>query len=407
MLKIIKAKYLLPCDEAFSVIKNGALVFDEEIISVGEFDKLSAKFPDAELIKTSKNALILPAFINAHTHLEFSANSYTLEFGDFLMWLKSVIKHRESLSAAAKEKLILENLKKMARTGTGSIGEISSFGSDLSACVKSDLRVVFFNEILGANEAFNETKKGEFEARLKESLKHQSKHFLPAISLHSPYSLNLDLAKFALNLAKKHNMLISTHFLESVYEKIWLERGTGGFKEWLANFTPNPAPNYTPQDFIALFKEQKTLFTHCVFLKDFSLLDAKYHSITHCAVSNRLLCRKTLNLHKALGSGLNIHLGTDGLSSNNSLSMLDELRANLLIHSHEKPEILAQKLLIMATKKGGEALGLNAGELRRGKLADFSVFEVSECPKNQLALQFILNAKEVTNLFIGGKECSF
>ncbi len=407
MLKIIKARYILPCDETFSVLENAAFVFDEKIIEVGKFESLIKKYPAAKLIKTPKNSLILPAFINTHTHLEFSANAYTLEFGDFLKWLKSVIKSRDNLSKSAKEELILQKLSQMARSGTATIGEISSFGSDLSACVKSNLRVVFFNEILGVNEEFNEAKKAEFLKRFQASLKYVNERFSPAISLHSPYSLNLNLAKFALSLAKKHKMLVSSHFLESAYEKKWLLNAQGGFKKWLLNFSKNPKPNYTPQSFVNLFKNQKTLFTHCVFLDDFSLLDKNLHSITHCAMSNRLLCNKTLNLKKALNSGLNINLGTDGLSSNNSLSMLDEMRANLAIHSSLKPEILAQKLLLMATNKGAKALNLNAGEIKAGKLADFSVFKISECEKEQLPLQFILNAKEVSNLFIGGKECRF
>ncbi|HEF9964836.1 TPA: amidohydrolase family protein, partial [Campylobacter coli] len=73
-------------------------------------------------------------------------------------------------------------------------------------------------------------------------------------------------------------------------------------------------------EFIQLFKGVRTLFTHCVYLKEMDLLDKNLHSITHCAFSNRLLSQKTFDLKKALKSGLNIHLGTDGLSSNISLS---------------------------------------------------------------------------------------
>lgn len=407
MLKIIKAKYLFLCDANFTILKDKAIVFDEKIIQINDFEILNKKYPTAKLIQTPKNTLILPAFINTHTHLEFSANSYTLEFGDFLTWLKSVINARSALNEAAKQDLILKTLSKMARTGTGTVGEISSFGSDLKACARSNLRIIFFNEILGANEEFNETKKNEFLQRFKASLEYKNELFIPAISLHSPYSLNFNLAQFALNLAKKHKMLVSAHFLESIYEKKWLQNAQGGFKKWLKNFSKNPKPNYTPQSFTSLFKDQKTLFTHCVFLDDFTLLNKKLHSITHCAVSNRLLCNKTLNLKKALKSGLNIHLGTDGLSSNNSLSMLDEMRANLFIHSSFKPQNLAKELILMTTLKPAQALGLDLGELKVGKIADLSVFEVSECKLEQLPLQFILHAKEVSNLFIGGKECRF
>ena len=57
----------------------------------------------------------MPAFINPHVHLEFSANRTTLEYGDFLKWLKSVINSRDELSKEAKNAAIkkqIEILKK-------------------------------------------------------------------------------------------------------------------------------------------------------------------------------------------------------------------------------------------------------------------------------------------------------
>lgn len=404
---LIQARYIFVCDEAFNILENKAFVFDENFKEFGEFKILRAKYPKAKLIKTPQNSLILPAFINPHTHLEYSANSYTLEYGDFIKWLSSVIKSRETLSKEAKNELILNMLKSMQKSGTATIGEISSFGSDLQACVQSSMRVVFFNEILGANEEFLEAKKSEFMQRFKASLKHKSELFIPALSIHSPYSTHIELAKFITDLAKKENLLLSTHFLESKHELDWLRTKKGKFKKWLSFSSKNPQPFYDEKSFITLFKGLRTLFTHCVFLQDFNLLDKNLHSITHCAYSNRLLSKKSFNLNKALKNKLNVHLGTDGLSSNISLSMLDEMRANLLIHKDLALEKLASRLILMATLYPARALNLNLGELKPGKIADFSVFEVKECQIKQLALQFILNAKEVTKLFIKGKQCQF
>ncbi|TKX31583.1 aminofutalosine deaminase family hydrolase [Campylobacter estrildidarum] len=406
---IISARYIFLCDENFTILENQALVFESQILKLGKLEDLLKKYPKAQWIKTDQNSIILPAFINPHTHLEFSANSTTLHFGEFLIWLKSVIKSRSFLSAKAKEELILKNIKKMQRSGVGTIGEISSFGSDLTSCLKASengMRVIFFNEILGTNEEQIEEKKAEFLQRFENSLKYKSEFFIPAISVHSAYSTHPKLAHFALDIARKYDLLVSTHFLESRAENNWLRKAQGGFKKWLENFIPDPKPFYTPKDYIKLFKGVKTLFTHCVYLKEYEWLDKNYHSITHCAFSNRLLSQKTFNLKKALQSGLNIHLGTDGLSSNISLSILDEMRTNLLIHQREDLLNLASKLLQMATLYPAKALNLNTGEIRVGKNADFSVFNLGECEKKQAPLQFILNAKEVQKIFIKGRECN-
>lgn len=407
---IINAKYIFLCDEKFSILDNQAFVFKEKILEFNTLKNLQIKYPNAKLIKTSKNSLILPTFINTHAHLEFSSNSTTLHFGNFLTWLKSVINSRSSLNAQAKEELILQSIKEMQRSGTATIGEISSFGNDLKACFKASkkgMRIVFFNEILGTNESQIEEKKAEFLKRFEKSLKIKNDFFIPAISIHSPYSTHPKLVEFALDLAKKQNLFVSTHFLESKAENSWLRKANGGFKKWLGSFTANPAPFYTPNEFVKLFKGVRTLFTHCVYLKEYEWFDKNLHFISHCAFSNRLLSQKSFDLKRALKSGLNVHLGTDGLSSNISLSMLDEMRANLLIHKDFELKSLAKKLLLMATLYPAKALALNLGSLERGKSADFSVFELGECEKAQAPLQFILNAKEVEKLFIKGKECRF
>lgn len=404
---LISCKKMFVCDEKFSILENQAFVFEEKILEFGTLKNLQKKYPHAKRIQSPQNSLILPAFINTHTHLEFSANSYTLHFGDFLSWVKSVMHSRQNLSQKAKDELILNMLKKMQRTGTGTIGEISSFGSDFQACLQSDMRVIFFNEILGVNHALNSSKKDEFFKRFQKSLDFQNELFIPALSVHSAYSTNLELIEWILALAQKHGLLLSTHFLESRAENAWLRHGKGGFKKWLKTLDKNAKPFCHPKIFTELFKGQRTLFTHCVHLNEFEWLDLKYHSITHCAFSNRLLSQKTFDLKKALKSGLNVHLGTDGLSSNISLSMLDEMRANLLIHRDFELKNFAKKLLLMATFYPAKALDLNLGSLQTGKSADFSVFEIEDCDEEQLPLQFILHAKEVKKLFIKGKECKF
>lgn len=402
---IIEARYIFLCDECFNILENKAFVFDEYIMELGDFDFLCKKYPQATLIKTPPNSLILPAFINPHMHLEFSANSYSLHYGDFLKWLKSLMLSRTTLSQKAKNTLIKSTLNTMLKSGTGTIGEISSFGADLTACVQSPIRVVFFNELLGVNATGNEAKKAEFLSRFKKSKKFKNKLFIPALSLHSTYSTNENLALFLLDLAKKEDLLVSAHFLESKHEAKWLKNGTGQFKAWLTFFEKNPKPKYNVQSFIKLFKNQRTLFTHCVWFKDFELLDKNVHFITHCAFSNRLLSQKSFALKKALKAGMSVHLGTDGLSSNISLSMLDEMRANLLIHKNFKDlSSFAKTLILMATRNGAKALNLELGEIKAGKIADFSVFKVDECDLTQLPLQFILNAKKASKLFIQGKE---
>lgn len=117
---------------------------------------------------------------------------------------------------------------------------------------------------------------------------------------------------------------------------------------------------------------------------------------------------KTLDLNKIRASNINYNIATDGLSSNISLNFLDELRANLFIHDNENLCDFARELLQNSTSETAKFLGLDLGEISIGKIADFSIFngfEVSD--ENQIALQIILQNKNVKKLFIKGKLCEF
>ena len=405
-MRILRAKWVLVCDENFKILKDGAIVFDQKIIEVCAFASAARKYPQAEILDFSGD-IAMPAFINPHVHLEFSANKGTLRYGDFLDWLGSVIASRQQLDAAARGRLILEQIAAMMRSGVGTIGEISSFGGEAEVCAQSGIRTVFFNEILGASKDAAAENIFKFKERFERAKALASSLFIPAVSVHSPYSAHPQITEFATKLARENGLAISTHFMESAYERQWLHVGRGKLKTWLSKFNPAPAPFYSPQSFVAHFSGLRTLFTHCVWVDDFSIFDPKLHSITHCARSNRLLSKKRLSFKKLLASGLNYNIATDGLSSNFSLSFLDELRANLMIHDELGLAELARVLILGATRNAAAALGLNLGELKEGKLADIAVFEGIECDEDQLPLQLILQSKNAKSLFIEGMKCNF
>ena len=104
--------------------------------------------------------------------------------------------------------------------------------------------------------------------------------------------------------------------------------------------------------------------------------------------------------------GINLSIGTDGLSSNNSLSMFDELRNALMMHTDIKINSLATKLLKAATVNGAKALGLNKGVLQKDLDADIISFTLpDDIEENEdLAMHIILHTKFVDKTIIGGVD---
>ncbi len=401
------ADWLLTCDEKKFFIKDGAVIFNKNIVDVGTLAELKKKYPEYEYKYCGKNSILMPGLVNSHIHLEFSANKTQLKYGNFMDWLNSVVQKREDLIEKATEKVIDEELNKMLQSGTTTIGAISSHNFDMTSCIKTPINVVYFNEAIGSKADMVDTLFTDFKAKLKNANEHKKDNFIPAIAIHSPYSVHPFLIREVLQIAKEKHLAVSAHFQESKGENEWLNYSKGEFTLFFKNFLNQNKSLTKPLDFLNQFKDIKNLsFTHCVEankdeLETIKNLDA---SIIHCPNSNRLLSNTILNLEHL--ENTNLALGTDGLSSNNSLNLFDEIRNAFFMHTEIHPNILAKKLLLSATKGGAKALGLNKGILKKDKDADIISFTLPDTCENEddLLTAIILHTTKVNQTYIQGKQ---
>lgn len=405
-MKIISANWVITCDENNRIIKNGAVVFDDKIIEVDSLLEIEKKYPNIEINKLDKNSVLMPGLINSHVHLEFSSNTTTLKYGNFYSWLNSVIKHREELINKATKELISTKLSRMKKTGTTTIGAISSYSFDIEPCVKSPINTVFFCEVIGSKADMIDTLFADFKSRLNNAKKYASKSFIPAIAIHSPYSVHPFLLRESLNLARNENLAVSAHFLESKEEFDWLHKDEGSFLEFFKNFLNQEKAVSKPMEFLNQFTNIKNLsFTHCVEASERDLEKIKNlgANINHCITSNRLLNNSKLDLSKL--KDIPFTIGTDGLSSNNSLSMFDELRNALMAHYDKNINDFSKILLKAATINGSRALGLNKGVIENEFDADMISFTLPDEVEDieDLPMYVILHTKFVDNTIIGGE----
>ena len=406
-MKALKASWLLSSDDNCPVIRDGAIVFSEIIQAVGTYAQLQEQYPDLTFKDLGQNSVIMPGLVNSHVHLEFSSNTTTLQYGNFMGWLNSVIANREELVEKATSGLIASKLDEMLQSGTTTIGAISSYAHDIKPCVQSPMNTVFFSEAIGSKMDMIDTLFADFKSRLKQSQGYASKNFIPAVAIHSPYSVHPFLVREVLKLSREEDLAVTAHFLESPEEFDWLHKDEGGFVDFFKNFLGQSTAVTKPMEFLNQFMDIKHLsFTHCVEAseRDIEKIGQLGAYINHCPVSNRLLNNSKLKLE-----GLNevpFTLGTDGLSSNNSLSLFDELRAALMVHENQSIASFAYSLLHAATINGAKALGLNKGVLTKNADADIIAFTLPDEVKEQeqLALQVILHTKEVDEIIIGGEN---
>lgn len=427
---IIGASRVFVCDEEFCVLKNGGVLYEEssqeltrdptqehkevktieaKIIAVGEYEYLTQMYPQATR-EFWHDSVLLPSFVNAHIHFEFSNNTTSFVYGDFGRWLDSVIAKRDEVLGDIT-KSVQEAIAVQLRNGVGLVGAISSYGYDMAMLSESGLRVVYFSEAMGSNPSAIDMLFGDFKARLEQSMAHKSATFIPAVALHSPYSLHHIYAKYVLEEAKKLKTPISAHFLESKHEREWLMYGSGYFYDFFAHTfgVPNPKPFYSIESFLEQFGGlDHVLLTHCLFADTlaYEMMARNAHTIVTCPRSNRLLNNTYLALPKEEGRSPMPHiaLGTDGKSSNADVSILEEMRAMLFAYPSADLDMLAREILTMATYNGAQALGIQSGILKEGYNADMVVFEIPHITQSsQEALQCILHAKEAKRLIINGK----
>ena len=405
-MKIISANWIVTCDENNRIIKNGAVVFDDKIVKIDTLINIEKKYPNIEILKLEENSVLMPGLINSHVHLEFSSNTTTLKYGNFISWLNSVIKSRDDLINKADKKLISTKLDRMKKTGTTTIGAISSYSFDLEACVQSPINTVFYCEVIGSKGDMVDTLFADFKNRLNSAKKLKSKRFIPAIAIHSPYSVHPFLVRETLKLAREEQLSVSSHFLESPEESLWLNEDKGAFLDFFKNFLGQEKAVTKPMEFLNLFSNIKNLsFTHCVEVKDEEIEKIKSlgATINHCVTSNRILNNSKLDLSKL--KDIPFSIGTDGLSSNNSLSMFDELRNVLITHWEKNIIDFSKVLLKSATVNPAISMGLNKGVIEKEFDSDMIAFTLPDEieDKDDLAMQIILHTKFVDKTIIGGE----
>ena len=410
-MEFLSANWIVTCNNEFTIHKDSTIVFDKTIIEIDTNENIQIKYPDAHIQYQGINSVIMPGLINAHVHLEFSANKTTLSYGNFVKWLFSVIEHREDLISNATKEVIDNELKNMIKTGTTTIGAISSYGFDMESCKQSALNVVYFTEALGSKADMIDTLYLDFKEKLNSAIASKDDKFTPAIAIHSPYSTHPFLIREILKIAKEKDLAISSHYMESKAENDWLNYNKGEFTGFFNDFLNQSVAVTTSREFLDIFKNYKNLsFTHCVQAnkKELEQIKKLNASIIHCINSNRLLNNTKLDLNNI--DGINLAIGTDGLSSNTSLNMFEELRNALFMHSNIDINVLSKKLLQAATIGGAKALGLNnTGSLEKNKDADIIVFHLKDKIQNEdtLIQNILLHTKRVKKTYIKGTHAIF
>ena len=201
---------------------------------------------------------------------------------------------------------------------------------------------------------------------------------LVSIVPHSPYAVSNELFNKISGFASENNSILSMHSQESPDEDIFYRFASGNIFQHFTENLKLDLSSFLPTGRSALESvidwlpaANKLLLVHNIqtLQKDIDLIIQTRSPgqtwFVLCPRSNLFIENRLPDIDLFRKNNLKICLGTDGLSSNRNLSVLEEMKT---IQTHF-PGIPFSELVIWATRNGAEALSMNdwGGTIEIGK----------------------------------------
>jgi len=400
---IIRAKFLIPSADRF--IENGAVAIqDDAITAVGEYHAVSrtAVGPARDL----GEAVLMPGLVNAHTHLELSGLKGVAAFqGSFPDWLMRVRAARNAHILADLRDWSRQGVAESIAAGTTTVGDYTQTRASIGSVQTSGLRAVLFLETVGFSESL--AFRRAFNVSWTLWWAKTSDLVRMAVAPHAPYSVSVNLYQRLSRIARKNRLLFSTHINESREEIEFYEHGAGAFREMLVEkgfmhdgWKPPGACPVRHLDSLGLF-DADSLLIHCNYLSDgdLQIIASRRAGVVYCPRSHAFFGHVEHPFEKLLALGVPVALGTDSLASNDSLSVLDEMR---FVAAHY-PKTAPQTIVRMVTEYGAKVLHLDdrIGRLDVGLQADLTAIALPAFTKDPFQALMDKAAKPVYTMVAG------
>jgi 5-methylthioadenosine/S-adenosylhomocysteine deaminase len=393
-------------DGSRRVIDDGTVVIiGDSIAAVGPSAEIAAEYQALHVIN-AKGKLVLPGFINGHTHVPMTLFRGLHDDVTLDEWL-----HKYIFPAEAKnvnEEFVRWGTRLAAaeqiRSGVTTFADMYYFED----AVAEETKAAGMRGVLGEtwidfpapdnkNEAETSAYTGRFLKRWQgDPLIHA------AAAPHSIYTCSRKTLEDASRLARKYKAPILIHVAEMKKERDDSEK-------------QNAASPVGYLDRIGVLGND-VIAAHCIFVDeaDRRILADRHVGCVHNPSSNMMLASGVAPVLDMRAAGVAVGLGTDGpAGSNNDLDLMEEmdLAAKLAKITKMDPRALnARAVVEMSTIEGAKALHMESeiGSLEKGKKADLIVIGLDRpnaVPMYDVYAQlaYSLKASDVETVVIGGR----
>jgi 5-methylthioadenosine/S-adenosylhomocysteine deaminase len=318
-----------------------------------------------------RGGILMPGLVNAHTHVPMTAMRGYGDGHDLQHWLNDYIFPVEAKWDDRAIKACTDlGLMEMIASGTTCIADmymhtvtvgqaVADAGLSANLCCGG----VFFGE------SFSPASCGDCknqEELFKAWHNFDEGRILVDASIHGEYTSQPGLWEWMADFAKVHGLGMHVHISETKkeHEECKARRGA----------TPiQTLDKYGVWD-------GRAIAAHCVWTEpeDWAIMAEKGVSAVHNPASNLKLGSGVAPIPDMLKAGVNVAIGTDGVSSNNTTDLFEDMKLAAILQNgvRRDPQAMsAWDALDMATVSGAKALGRDTGAIAAGKWADLVLLD--------------------------------
>lgn len=389
-----------------AVYEDGAIVVKgDTIVAVGSRNELGTKYVASQTVD-ARGKLLLPGFINGHTHVPMTLFRGLHDDVTLNDWLYKYIFPAEAKNV--NEEFVRWGTRLAAaeqiRDGVTTFADMYYFEDAVAEETKSaGMRGVLGETFIDFPAPDNKSEAEMLRYTEKFLKKWQGDPLIhAAVAPHSIYTCSQKTLQDAAALARKYHAPILIHTAEMK-------------KEWDDSEKQNGMSPVQYLDKIGVLGPD-VVSAHCIYVDeaDQKTLAQRQVGCVHNPSSNMMLASGVAPVAAMRTAGVAVGLGTDGpAGSNNDLDLMEEmdLAAKLAKITQMDPLALNAKAVVeMATIEGARALHMEKeiGSLEAGKKADFIIISLDEpnaVPMYDLYAQlaYALKGSDVETVVIGGR----
>ena len=320
-----------------------------------------------------KGNVLMPGFVNAHTHVPMTAMRGYGDGNNLQDWLHNYIFPVEARWDDRAIRCCTDlGLAEMIASGVTCIADM--YGHSPAIAQEVAAAGISANLSVGGvqfTDDFNPDTHND--CRVQRELTEQwhgynDGQILVDASVHGEYTSHQQLWRWMAGYAREHGLGMHVHISETRSEH----------EECLARHGKTPIQvlnDYGVWD-------GRAIAAHCVWTtpEDWAVMAEKGISAIHNPMSNLKLGSGIAPVPAMKKAGVNVCLGTDGVSSNNCTDFFGDLKIAAILHNGAGCDPLALlpiDALRMATANGGRALGRKTGVIAEGYTADLILVDFS------------------------------